>query len=237
MVSLSRSSLALQVHNFNNKAFACVCVCAFTEIDMSRFNNKKRMIIITHLLERDGNLCQGCENKHGFASTKDMRIDHLDGEKDHNCLLNLRLTCNAFNVQPRPSARPYVYACACGYRPNQTLAQAERQADQGIKVKLDDLEASKSRTATMRTNDRCEKPFNKWLNQMLDNGEAYSYDEYANAGSFKFECSSDTIKRYLNKRLDLPECNPINGDLILRLGPNGRLCLTWKDKERWYFKK
>lgn len=213
----------------------------------------------------------GCDKKH-ILDLKKVRIDHIDQDTNHNCPLNLRLVCNAFNVRRRqlPTmtapicmralGNGNVGVCTCGYVPKPAPVSVDTpvsQPDQipdpstegdpeeapGLsevlrqsKAKIEDMEADKTRTATMRKNDKCEKPFNKWLNGMLDAGEAYTYDEYANAGAFSFECSLDTIKRYLNKRLDLPDCNPINGDLTLRLAAGGRLCVAWKDRERWFFK-
>ena len=70
-------------------------------------------------------------------------------------------------------------------------------------------------TPTMRKNRECEKPFNQWLNQMLANGQNYSVEEWTNGGANQFDCSQETVWRYLKKRLDLPDCNPINGDLTL----------------------
>jgi hypothetical protein len=105
-----------------------------------------------------------------------------------------------------------------------------------VQVIVNDLESDKTRTATMKKADKCKGPWNRWLNEMLDNGEAYTYDEYAHAGANRFDCSEATIKRYMDDRLDAPDCNPIEGDLTFRMGPGGRLCVTWKDKERFYFK-
>lgn len=222
----------------------CACVC---DLGVARFNNRKRAEVFLFLLERDGAICMGCDKKH-VLDLKKARIDHMDQDPDHNCPKNWRLVCNAFNVKKRqlPILPSPICVCDCGYDPNQPKAPAGEGGDPeapvlsealaGAKIRIDDLEADKTRTATMRKNDKCEAPFNKWLNSMLDDGEAYTYDEYSNAGALTFECSVETIKRYLNKRLDLPDCNPINGDLTLRPGKGNRLCVTWKERERFYFK-
>lgn len=70
-------------------------------------------------------------------------------------------------------------------------------------------------TPTMRKNKQCEKPFNCWLDTGLLKGDSYSIEEWCNGGAKQFECSQESIWRYLKKRLDLPDCNPINGDLTL----------------------
>lgn len=105
---------------------------------------------------------------------------------------------------------------------------------QTVRKRVDDLESDKTRTATMKKADKCKRPFNRWLDSMLENGSAFTYDEYANAGANIFEASEATIKRYINERLDAPDCNPITGDLTLRIGPGGKLCLTYKKDH--YFK-
>lgn len=112
--------------------------------------------------------------------------------------------------------------------------EKQKQESKPVRININDLESDKTRTATMKKADKCKRPFNRWLNSMLDNGEAFTYDEYANAGANIFEASEATIKRYINERLDAPDCNPITGDLTLRIGPGGKLCLTYKKDH--YFK-
>jgi len=83
------------------------------------------------------------------------------------------------------------------------------------KPTADDVEDAKTKTAPMRVNERCEKPFNEWLNAGLAKGQAFEIEEWCNGGASEFNCSQEAIWRYLKKRLDLPKCNPINGDLTL----------------------
>lgn len=178
-------------------------------------------------------LCHECNTKKGFESAKDYYhrnltewitapFDHCRQTR-HSLYVSERT-----NVQDQDLMQPPVQV--------QIRAPTSEDLQGQAKKKIEDLEAAKTRTATMRVNDKCEKPFNKFLNELLDNGSAYSYDEYANAGAHQFECSKQTVQRYLDKRLDLPDCNPINGDLTIRKYHN-KECVTFKDPERWYFKE
>jgi len=176
-------------------------------------------------------LCHDCNIAKGFEAAANMHKGP-DGKSWLNSKYVNQRTC-----------LDGLYVCENEHKQDQAQAHAgpgvPAKAGNQAKASLpvDELEAAKTRTATMRKNDKCEAPFNAWLNVMLDNGEAYTYEEYANAGAFNFECSQETIKRYLNKRLDLPGCNPATGDLTLRRkGPKDHLCVTWRDPERWYFK-
>lgn len=92
-----------------------------------------------------------------------------------------------------------------------------------------EVQDEKTKTATMRKNDRCEKPFNVWLNEQLRANAAFSIEEWCNGGANQFECSQESVWRYLKKRLDLPDCNPINGDLTL--APyQGKQVIVFKQK-------
>jgi len=210
----------------------------------------------------------GCTN-HLLTDIDLMRIDHIDQNEDHNCLDNLRLVCNSFNVKVRQqpiltSLRVKKENCKCGYAPvpagapapasepapavastttitqegdrfyinnpalakiledvaagkdldaDPPLAPTRAQAQVQEQPPPDLLESEKEESAltpTMRKNRRCEKPFNKWLTERLAEGARRDFQTWCDAGANRFECSPDTIRKYLSKR-----CNPENGDLVI----------------------
>src|SRR5690606_17773903 len=55
---------------------------------MSRFNNNRRLDIITFCLERDGPICQGIVNGkrclHFFRDINEIEVDHVNGNPHYN---------------------------------------------------------------------------------------------------------------------------------------------------------
>lgn len=229
-----------------------------------RFNNMQRLDILMHLIERDGPLCQGehCNRMLQIPDMRIDHIIPVKANGPNN-LTNYQILCHACNIRkgmnedslcvctespakPEPSKTTENNAVITATADNgnghaathttapKVLDSAYMYAEKPVRVNINDLESDKTRTATMKKADKCKRPFNKWLDSMLDDGAAFTYDEYANAGANIFEASEATIKRYINERLDAPDCNPITGDLTLRIGPGGKLCLTYKKDH--YFK-
>jgi hypothetical protein len=201
----------------------------------SRFNNRKRPDILAALLERDGPICMGCTKRHLLPDdVKLWRIDHIDTLTAHNCNDNLRIVCNAFNVQPNKNRRLPILPsmCVCGFDRAGLLApelldegpshwdhspfssvlksrdQLRREHKQAERLR--DEQEKASLTPVMRKNKECEGPFNQWLDEALALGMKYDYETWKNAGAQEFSCSPETIRKYLDKRL-----NPINGDLTI----------------------
>lgn len=131
--------------------------------------------------------------------------------------------------------------CVCGNNCADTVTEAHAKAGEGGRVYIDQsigkfryqteqdlakekadadtLQAAKedaALTPVMRVNKRCEKPFHKWITDMIQSGLKYDFETWINAGGNEFKCSTETVRKYLNKRT-----NPINGDLIAKTEIDG----------------
>lgn len=209
------------------------------------YNNETRYNMLMRVIERDGPYCsgEGCRVHLSTIKPIDVHLHHVTALKDggSDAIENLKALCRVCHTHAtlheiRTRQRLYV----CGQEDGQentsayTLTDEQEQPEEKSEmetIRIDrpmssgfivrkkqsasDVQDEKTKTATMRKNDRCEKPFNAWLDEMLVGGYRYSIEEWCNGGANQFECSQESVWRYLKKRLDLPDCNPINGDLTL----------------------
>jgi hypothetical protein len=204
---------------------------------MGRYHNRDRGDLLLYLIERDGAICQVCVPPHTLTIPQ-MKIDHIDGSENHNCVRNLRIICHGQNIKRGMSlALDLEYALSpdprwiksplspedrsgessltfvCVGKDKRISANVDTPADPEVVKRLDAEKDRSTITATMRVNRRCEAPFNSWLNTEIQKGARFTYDEWANSGAHIFECSQETTKRYLDKRL-----NPMSGDLSIMVG-------------------
>ena len=64
------------------------------------------------------------------------------------------------------------------------------------------------RTQSEKTNHRVEKPLFEWLMSLLDEGKEIKYSWFVAEGSFKFDCSPETIERRYAKKYFESDSSP-----------------------------
>ena len=201
---------------------------------MGRYQYRDRAELLLYLIERDGAICRLCSPPH-VLTIPAMQIDHIDGSENHNCVRNLRIVCGSRNIR---LGMALAADLAFGFRQsplwieaplnlrqittNQRLCMCGRPStpdhvcqltDPAVSARLEEEKDKPTLTAPMRKNKKCEAPFNDWLTSEIQKGARFTYEDWANAGAHTFECSPETTKRYLDKRL-----NPVTGDLSIMVG-------------------
>lgn len=185
-----------------------------------------------HLIERDGNLCQGVVNGkrclHTFQSLDDIRVDHIDGNKDNNPEdnSNYRCVCVRCNFHMWLEVEKRKVANDNQSTRHATCVSAPTPEDKQNKATITAEAETPNLTPSMRQNRRVERPFNLWLDKLLWEDAELTYDDVVDGGANRFECSQEAVKRYLAKRMSF------TGNLTFKPGKGGQMILAFK-KEYW----